>query len=49
MPLVNPMMTELGTNRISTPSLAIPMMTNITPAIIVQIIKFAQPYLLRIE
>ena len=43
MPLVKPMITELGTKRISRPSLAAPITIRMTPAIIVQIIRFAQP------
>ena len=44
MPLVKPLITEMGMKRIHVPSLAMPMASSITPAIIVQISRFATPY-----
>ena len=42
------MITEFGMKRINAPSLNMPIAMSMKPAIIVQIIRFAQPYLARI-
>ena len=44
MPLVNPMMIATGMKRISDPIRVRPMMKSSTPAITVEIIRFARPY-----
>jgi hypothetical protein len=44
MPLVKPLITEIGMKRIQVPSLARPMASSMAPAIIVQISRLAAPY-----
>jgi hypothetical protein len=44
MPLVKPVITDTGTKRIHEPMRATPMANSMSPAIIVQMSRFATPY-----